>query len=104
MSVSLVQVLGYPILVYLCSDNLCDFWFESCFFSFLSYFLIHCKNSVVSPPFFSCFYQGFFLLIFDVLLCTFTWSRRVAPDIYLYHIFIENKISLTYYFVNGVYK
>lgn len=73
------------------------------FFSFLSYFLIHCKNSVVSPLFFSCFYQGFFLLIFDVLLCTFTWSRRVAPDIYLYHIFTENKISLTYYFVNGVY-
>lgn len=34
MSVSLVQVLGFPILVYLCSDNLCNFWFESFFFSF----------------------------------------------------------------------
>lgn len=60
MSVSLVQVLGFPILVYLCSDNLCDFWFESFFFSFLSYFLIHCKNSVVSPLFFLVFIRGFF--------------------------------------------
>lgn len=34
MSVSLVQVLGFPFLVYLCSDNLCDFWFESLFFFF----------------------------------------------------------------------
>lgn len=35
MSVSLVQVLGFPILIVnLCSDNLCDFWFESLFFFF----------------------------------------------------------------------
>lgn len=87
MSVSLVQVLGFPILVYLCSDNLCDFWFESLFFFFFELLFDPLLKILLFPPlFFSCFYQGFFLLIFDVLLCTFTWSRRVAPDIYLYHI------------------